>query len=111
MIFHLICARIDDINSIHERCWKWTKNALSSVVFGGKSPQSAAVSIVETCLLLSEWAPKLILEEDGDDRKSVMSEEETELEENKRDLKGVLEGAYRTDRFSWYDPCCPDNVE
>jgi hypothetical protein len=98
-------------NSIHERCWKWTKNALSSVVFGGKSPQSAGVGIVEACLLLSEWAPKIILEEDGDDdRKSAMSEEETELEENKRDLKVVLEGAYRTDRFSWYDPCFQANV-
>ena len=90
-------------NSIHDRCWNWTKNALSSVVFGGKSLQNAGFGVVEACLILSEWAPKSVMEDDGDDdRKSVMSEDENEHEENKRDLKVALEGAYRTDRFSWY---------
>lgn len=91
---------------IHKRMWKWTKNEISSVVFGGRNLDKVGLGIVEACLLLSEWAPRDVLEGEDDhdsDQSTTMSEDEGNGEDGpRRDLKVVLEGAYRTDRFSWY---------
>jgi hypothetical protein len=91
---------------IHDRMWKWTKKEISSVVFGGRRPDKVGIGIVEACLLLSEWAPKDVLEgdEDRDSDQSVTSDGD----DGNRDIKVVLEGAYRTDRFSW---CALSRVE
>jgi Fungal Zn(2)-Cys(6) binuclear cluster domain len=88
---------------IHDRMWKWTKKEISSVVFGGRRPDKVGIGIVEACLLLSEWEPKDVLEGDDDHEsdQSVTSDGD-EQDDGNRDIKVVLEGAYRTDRFSWF---------